>query len=167
MGTAPHLRSACIPGRWPGIWIPGYMEAPRPGTQALLQPTPSLPPPPPSACWVQPLAVILVCCAQCLCFINRPSRRTSAVCRNPRTMTMDGWAQRFLTAPCVLRAPWTVGHSVCSPASCSQRCSPGDGPSFMHCTCHELTLRQPAPKPASGTAPASVPLTMGPIAIGA
>lgn len=113
------------------------------------------------------LTLSLVCCAQCLCFINRPSRRPSAVCRNPRTMTMDGWAQRLLTAPCVLRAPWTVGHSVCSPASCSQRCSPGDGPSFMHCTCHEFALRQPAPKPASGTALASVPPTMGPIAIGA
>lgn len=136
-----------------GGQVPGYVELPRPGSQALSQPTPSLPPsPPPPACWVLALVAISLLCA--VPVLHQPPKPPPfrRLPQHTGTMTMDGWAQRFLTAPCVLRAPWAVarvGHSVCSPASCNQRCSPGAmGPSFMHCTCHELTLRQPAPKPA-------------------
>lgn len=135
-------------GKWPGTRVPRYIEAPRPGSQALSQPTPLLPPPPPRARWSR-LWLSLACCAQCLCFINRPSRRSSAVCRNARTMTLDGWARRLFGSS--MRAPCPVGRGLLRlqvPPPAANVAPPAMGPSFMHCTCHELTLRQPAPKPA-------------------
>lgn len=69
--------------------------------------------------------------------------------RLPQCKNYDhGWHDD-LDSPCAFHSP----YSVCRPACCSQRCSlpPAMEPSFMHCTCHELTLRQPAPKPAYGT----------------
>lgn len=129
-GTAPHLAQCMRPGGVARYLGTSRYYLPRPGIQALLQPMPTSHCSHLLACWCS-LSLSLVCCTHCLCFINRPSRRPSAVCRNPTTMTMDGRAPRFLTAPCVLRAPCAVGFPVCSPASCSQRCSPGDG-AFVH-----------------------------------
>lgn len=167
-GTAPHLArlAQCmhIQERWPGTWVHrGTQTSSGPGSQALSQPTPSPPPPPPPTCWSWPSH----------CLLHQPPK-PPLFRRLPQHKNHDlGWTGMTIfdssMCVCVLRAPWPAVYSLrlqsrfLQPTLLPRR----GGLSFMHCTCHELTLRQPAPNPASGTAPASLPLIMGPIAIGA
>lgn len=131
-GTAPHLArlAQCmhIQERWPGTWVHrGTQTGSGPGTQALSQPTPSPPPPPPPTCWSWPSH----------CLLHQPPK-PPLFRRLPQHKNHDlGWTGMtiFDSSMCVcsvLRGPQST-PSVCSPASCSQRCSPGDG-AFRSCT---------------------------------
>lgn len=176
MAQHHHLPAQCVHpgevGQAPGYLGTQVRRATQTRFPSPVPPTPSLPSPSPSCQWSW-LSLSLVRSVRCSCFINRPSRRSSAVCRNPQGHDRGhGEAQRRPSkADSSMRAPCPVGRRTLRLQSRFLQPTllpPAMGPfAFMHCTCHELTLRQPAPKPACGTAPASPPRIMGPITIGA